>query len=382
MADAVEADTADVLNLPVTTKRIDIVFSDLDGTLIHYPADIDGFLSNKNVTDIILLPPSSTGMVGVMSTATIHLIRDIRRTGVKFVLVSGMRASTLLKRMPFLPKADAYCCEAGGRIFYPTKASFGACTVQPSAFSGCVATDLDPFSLVEDLAWRKRIEQIDAAGTDGFVGNELPPSPICGDIPISRRESRLWAFAQLLAEKGFVVDAKGYSTCFRLNRTQQASSAEFERLLDFVSTNLPSGLSTSTNLGCVDVYPRFSGKKNWYVVAYVMCSLLATLLIADVFLCLSCLYLAKIFGFSDTSVPGRCICLCDDDNDLEMALECLHAYIPHVTSHSMAEAVRLHPGKFTVTSNGDGINTDATEKALHYVLEKVRGGEDRFYGEL
>jgi hypothetical protein len=87
--------------------------------------------------------------------------------------------------------------------------------------------------------------------------------------------------------------------------------------------------------------------------------------------------LAKVFGFLDTSVPERCICLCDDDNDLEMAFACLHAYIPRVTSPSMAEAVRLHPAKFTLTSSDDGSETEATEKALQYVLEHIKGGEDR-----
>jgi hypothetical protein len=282
MAHAVEADVAGVSSLAVMAKSIDVVFSDLDGTLIHYSTDIDDFLNNESATETILLPPSSTGMVGVMSSATIRLIRDIRRTGVKFVLVSGMRASTLLKRMPFLPKADAYCCEAGGRIFYPIDATAGAYTVQPKEFNGFVASDLEPFALVEDLEWRKRIEQLDAAGKHGFIGNELIPNSIVGTIPISLREGRLWIYAQFLAEKGFVIDAQGYSTCFRLNRRQQSSSAEFDRLMDVVDTDLPSGLSASTNLGCVDVYPSFSGKRNWYVVSHAMSSIVSTWLIAFV----------------------------------------------------------------------------------------------------
>jgi hypothetical protein len=34
-------------------------------------------------------------------------------------LISGARLSTLLMRLPYLPAADAYVCENGGRIFYP-----------------------------------------------------------------------------------------------------------------------------------------------------------------------------------------------------------------------------------------------------------------------
>ena len=30
-----------------------------------------------------------------------------------------MRTSTLNKRIPYLPHADADCCETGGRFFYP-----------------------------------------------------------------------------------------------------------------------------------------------------------------------------------------------------------------------------------------------------------------------
>ena len=247
------------------TQCFDIIFSDLDGTLIHYPTDMDAIVSNENATDIISLPPSSAGMSGVISSATLRLIRDIRQTGVKFVLVSGMRASTLLKRMPFLPRADAYCCESGGRIFYPILATRTAYTVQPVPFIGSLTSDLDHFSLVEDLEWRNRIEQEDAAGPDGFVGHELNPDSIYEDVPISLRKGRLWGFAQILVENDFVVDSKGYSTCFRLNRKQQTTSSDFDRLMNVVSSDLPAGLSTSTNLGCIDIYPSFSGKKNWCV---------------------------------------------------------------------------------------------------------------------
>ena len=43
----------------------------------------------------------------------------MRKGGVKLVLITGARLSTLLMRMAFLPAADAYVCENGGRIFYP-----------------------------------------------------------------------------------------------------------------------------------------------------------------------------------------------------------------------------------------------------------------------
>jgi len=87
----------------------------------------------------------------------------------------------------------------------------------------------------------------------------------------------------------------------------------------------------------------------------------------------SCLHVAKIFGFGDNSLLERCLCLCDDDNDLEMALGCLHAYIPQITSPSIEDAVRLYPSKFTVTSKQGCSSVEATERALHMVLKKVIG---------
>ena len=43
----------------------------------------------------------------------------MRQGGIKLVLITGARVSTLLQRMAYLPAADAYICENGGRIFYP-----------------------------------------------------------------------------------------------------------------------------------------------------------------------------------------------------------------------------------------------------------------------
>ena len=62
----------------------------------------------------------------------------MRKGGVKLVLITGARLATLLMRMAFLPAADAYVCENGGRIYYP-----GA--------SLAVA-----LPIAEDLDWRKR----------------------------------------------------------------------------------------------------------------------------------------------------------------------------------------------------------------------------------
>jgi hypothetical protein len=65
--------------------------------------------------------------------------------------------------------------------------------------------------------------------------------------------------------------------------------------------------------------------------------------------------------------------LCDDDNDIEMALACLHAYIPATSSESMVEVIRDNKSKFTVTASEDD-STKATEKALYLILERIRTG--------
>ena len=92
------------------------VFSDIDGTLVHYPVD----LSKEDNSLLIHLPPSKTGTRGVVSRKTLYLCQKLRsvNNGTPLILVSGMRTTTLFQRMPYLPTADAYVCESGGRIFY------------------------------------------------------------------------------------------------------------------------------------------------------------------------------------------------------------------------------------------------------------------------
>jgi hypothetical protein len=73
------------------------------------------------------------------------------------------------------------------------------------------------------------------------------------------------------------------------------------------------------------------------------------------------------------------VCLCDDDNDLEMAFACRHAFVPSITSESMAAAIERHRDRVTVTSTADGTveGTDATEAALERVLDMIHtGGSD------
>lgn len=244
---------------PKSMKDLLVLFSDVDGTIVHYPDDVDSAEEN-----ILKLPPSSTGLRGIISAATLAKFSSIRKSGVKVVLISGMRTATLLKRLPYLPKADAYCCEAGGRIFYPTRnIEGGGFSASPQPFDGADPADLSSYGLVEDMDWRQNMENLDHAGKDGFVGNELDGADQAV-IALEDRTGLLWSYACELQEKGFVLDTKGYSTCFRVNRRHQnaRSDEEFDSLARG-EMEYPPGLATSTNLGAVDFYPSSSGKKRW-----------------------------------------------------------------------------------------------------------------------
>lgn len=80
---------------------------------------------------------SASDLQGVISVKTLTEIDRMRKGGVKIVLITGARLSTLLMRMAFLPAADAYVCENGGRIYYPN------------------ATLTVALPIAEDTDWRK-----------------------------------------------------------------------------------------------------------------------------------------------------------------------------------------------------------------------------------
>lgn len=374
-----------------------IVFSDVDGALIHYPEDVELFAEEGGDVgnEILALPSSATGMRGAISSKTLAACRDLRREGTLLVLISGMRTSTLLGRLPYLPRADAYCTEAGGRIFYPTEVdaccdrhdesaddennggAFPFREATPLPYSGSGPEDLEPFGLREEAEWRRRMEAPRAAGRDGYPGNEVhsdrcdAPFDDDGECPIDydnsfgfpepsrvvpleeRNEGALWDFARKLQrDEGLILDTRSYSTCFRVNERHQTTSGvgggdgtERFRALRDGRIALPSGLAKSTNLGCVDVYPASSGKLN------------------------CCRYIARKLG---VDMAAEAVCVCDDDNDIEMALGCAHAFVPALTSAAVAEAVERHPTRFTQTyRRGEVESTAATEAALRAIRDSA-----------
>jgi len=426
---------AEASNSENDSDAIKIIFSDLDGTLIHYPDknNKDGntnknqnSISSEQEQQLLQFPPSSTGLRGIISTRTLSAVDEIRnRNKVKFVLVSGMRTSTLLRRLPYLPRADAYCSENGGRIFYPienddtkendndNEESNDVFWVKPKNYKHNFAAGRggDPrrdklFGIREDKAWRTQMEA--SIGGDSFGGfslQEIHDAAKQASVPLHERDGFLWDFARsLIHTHGFVLDIEGYATCFRVNQKQQTSEAASNAQSDQIRALLDapewednrSALSSSINLTCVDFYPSCSGKKN------------------------CCLYLASKFfpkdcqkhqatseegDDTDTSdapkkekddsnsssspkedfLSNHAVCLCDDDNDLEMALACHHAYLPSVSSESMGETIKQFPDHFSKTFRDSNDmedplivqGTDASDAALLAIYNKTAKDLDR-----
>lgn len=71
------------------------------------------------------------------------------------------------------------------------------------------------------------------------------------------------------------------------------------------------------------------------------------------------------------SLKRNALCVCDDDNDLEMALACKHAFLPTISSESMKQTVDEYSNQFTVTEQEGLVGTSATDKALELVLEQL-----------
>mmetsp|Transcript_13692 Transcript_13692/g.29809 ORF Transcript_13692/g.29809 Transcript_13692/m.29809 type:complete len:382 (-) Transcript_13692:165-1310(-) len=329
-----------------------ILFSDVDGTLVHYPARLRGSGDGAGVHGAMMhLPPSSTGSRGVLSVETLRLCHRLRREGgVPVVLVSGMRATTLSGRLPYLPRADAYCCESGGRIFYPRTqedeggddgGKEGGTVAVPHPYPGLA--DGKPFSLVEDMEWRARIEEV-AGPFDSK--------------PIGERDGKLWEFARELQKQGYKIDDRGYSAAFRVNRRHQPAELA-ETFDDFIARysrkeGVPNDLDCSTNLGCVDFYPSMSGKKRCaeYLVDKI---------------------LGAGRGDAEVSLETSGYCMCDDDNDIELALSCREAYLPSLTSDSMKDLVGSGKWPLFLTEDVENgiVETRATEVALERIFSRI-----------
>ncbi|GMH34193.1 hypothetical protein BSKO_02027 [Bryopsis sp. KO-2023] len=300
-----------------------VVLSDIDGTIAHYTPDLelkgkihpgsdeDGLVTFQDergeAHKLIKLPLSSTSKRGYISLKTVEKINEVRAAKIPFALVTGSRTSTLEQRIPYLPVADAYASENGGRIFFR----------HPSVTTA--------FFLKEDLGWRSRHDA--AAGPHDQ--ETLAPE---------KRTGSLWDLYRKLKEDGYSLDCRGHSTCMRV--VSIGGGKTFDDLKKLLAEDYPE-IKCTWNLGRADLYPKTSGKLN------------------------AGLYIMKHFN----AHPSNCVFLCDDDNDLELAREVGQTFLPSITTDSVKQAILENPKKLNAIQGTSG--TMATEKALDLVLDHL-----------
>ena len=93
----------------------------------------------------------------------------------------------------------------------------------------------------------------------------------------------------------------------------------------------------------------------------------------------SCQYLAERYcpdADDETVLRNHAVCLCDDDNDVEMASACRHAYIPAITSDHMATTIAKDPDHFSLTDRAKTHGTASSEAALSLILAKLAEEEE------
>lgn len=310
-------------------NHMSVTFADIDGTLVHYPGDTwtagDTFSDDQGeiVSEsmaagfhlymdksgrghkVMLLPPNTSGKPAIISIASQEAFSNLRNRTSMTVIITGARSSTLLARLPYLPKADAYVSEGGGRIWWHDHTLPTAC---------CIA---------EDHEWRSSHSRWTGPAEQDAMAPE-------------NRQGSLWDAYRFLQTAGFKVDARDYSTAFRVMASTTADLSTVQEKLDQVST----GLTCNSNLGHVDVYPQSSGKDK--AAEFLMRRMAAE--------------------------PAHCRVLCDDDNDLKMAAAVGHVYVVSITHSNVREAINAEPEKFTV-AKAAGIL--ATEEMLAAVRDEL-----------
>lgn len=235
----------------------------------------------KSTYELVALPESSSGSRGFISLETLELYKQMRAKGMVLVVISGCRYSTLLERLPFIPEADVYACESGGRIFYNEEGT-----------------------LYEDLAWKASMR------------DQLEEMKRC-------KEAFRKDFREDLDEGRIKLDDRSYTTAFRVRQGTSAKKSTgtscgslseatnfVERIQEWMGTR--SGLSVTTNLGCVDIYPEHSGKKN------------------------AAAYIADTMG--GWKLGTHAAFLCDDDNDIELVRCARKVFLPGM-SKGLGEVV-------------------------------------------
>ncbi len=315
--------------MDVTTGNIDVkiphvLFSDIDGTLVHHPEDFleyaDIVAENRDANsatiryklsgeerECVTLGSLTSGRFYISKT-TLELISQLRQLGVCFVLITGARTSTYISRRPFLPEADFEFFENGGR-----KLEAGV---------------LDP-------TWTDRMSA--ATGPIADRVNILPslPSP-------EERSGTLWELYRLLKADGWDLDSRNYTTNFRVMVGGRKTAADFENSVEPMLQS--RGLATSFNLGKADIYPLGSGKAN------------------------AARHVLELKGWS----AQQAVAMFDDDNDLELGALCGRSFLPGVTHPNVLKALPKYPSWKLSKQRG----FLGTEWALREIITLRQGSSD------
>lgn len=305
-------------------RAVKAVFTDLDGTLVHYPAELSAYstvvaedaaagtatleytATGARVPCRVL--PSLTGGVSYISLRTLALAARLRAAGVVLTIITGARASTYAARRPALPEADYEFFENGGR-----KLAKGA---------------VDP-------AWTDRFADALGevpAGVD--EGTMMPPAL----PPPEDRPGRLWELARELRADGWAVDARDYAANFRVDVRKSPGKSAADLSAALAAPRLAdAALASSFNLGKADVYPAGSGKAN------------------------AARHVLELEGID----AADAVALFDDDNDLELGALVGRSFLPGVTHESVLEAMKQHGGRWVLTEKRGVLGA---EEALERVL--------------
>jgi phosphoserine phosphatase len=343
--------------------KLRAIFSDLDGTIVHFPAWFEEHGSKIVSADRparravvesrsgerreCRLLPSSTMGDGLVSERTAELVAELRAHGILFVVVTAARKSTLIERWPLLPECDAAVCETGSRIY--------------------MKSEDEP-----DVEWPRRFEHI--------------TGPLDRELDVSDRPEPLWQFFRHLAATvdGLKCDSRSYYGCFRVD-TKGRPDVE-AALLAQIDAALPDGVAWAMNLGKYDFFPATSGKGNSVQYLQVRARPRSPAAPAGRArcsrrrapppspptapaqrTCTRCCPPQAKFGVS----PEECACLFDDDNDLPMANQCGYArHLPGLTSDSVRRAAAENPSWRVASKAGQGVF--AIEQCLEELLEQVR----------
>jgi len=346
------------MELPLRAVRA--IFSDIDGTLVHYAhvlersgyclngadADEDGglteFIHKPTGTKIpVLKVPSTTLSGGYVSKKTMDLVADLRARGVIFCLLTGARTCTFMKRHETrsIPFPDFGVCEGGGKIF-----TFNESTG---------AAELDE-------EWIKQFAVI--AGD----WQQLDSDPL-------ERRGLLWDCFREMHKAGYHLDAVSLSTGFyvdvrkgRKQNSDEDGQQAAKRAEDFgdMFASLEAeeeaaralfcgsegnfldrfGVGFVMNLGKGHVAPIGCNKRK--AVEYIM----------------------QKAGV----VASESVALFDDENDLEFAELCAGGVVPSIAHSSVREALRtrLDPGSFLQPAVGGFLAIESGLEAILAIVER------------